>query len=82
MLIKLKKIGNSQGITIHKAVLELLNIEMDTPLLLETDGTNLILKPIRTDEIMQLQSKHTDEQEVKKTFSDGSQITVNVVLPK
>ena len=82
MLIKLKKIGNSQGITIHKAVLELLNITMDTQLLLETDGTNLILKPIRTDEIMQLKSKHTDEQEVKKTFSDGSQITVNVVLPK
>ena len=82
MLIKLKKIGNSQGITIHKAVLELLNITMDTQLLLETDGTNLILKPIRTEGIMQHQSKSTVEQEVTKTFSDGGHVTVNVVLSK
>ena len=47
MVKKLKKIGNSQGIIIDKAVLELLKITMDTPLEIETDGQNLIIKPIR-----------------------------------
>ncbi len=47
MVKKLKRIGNSQGIIIEKAVLELLKITMDTPLEIETDGKNLIIKPIR-----------------------------------
>ena len=47
MVKKLKRIGNSQGIIIDKAVLELLKITMDTPLEIETDGQNLIIKPIR-----------------------------------
>ena len=47
MVKKLKKIGNSQGLIIDKAVLELLKITMDTPLEIETDGQNLIIKPIR-----------------------------------
>ena len=82
MLIKLKKIGNSQGITIHKAVLELLNITMDTQLQLETDGTNLILKPIRTDSVLETKSDISNEYKATKTLTDGGQITVNVVLPK
>ena len=82
MLIKLKKIGNSQGITIHKAILELLNISMDTQLQLETDGTNLILKPVRVDTVLQNKSVVSNDHGAWKTLTDGGQITVNVVLPK
>ena len=39
--------GSSAALIIDKAILELLNIEIDTPLEIVTDGENLIISPVR-----------------------------------
>ncbi|HHY98726.1 MAG TPA: AbrB/MazE/SpoVT family DNA-binding domain-containing protein [Firmicutes bacterium] len=38
--------GNSAALIIDKPILELLNITMNTPLKIVTDGKNLIISPI------------------------------------
>jgi hypothetical protein len=47
MIKKLVAIGNSQGIVIDRAILELLKITPETELELSTDGVRLIIEPIR-----------------------------------
>jgi antitoxin component of MazEF toxin-antitoxin module len=42
---KLTAIGNSYGLVIDKAILELLKITPDTELELSTDGTRLVIEP-------------------------------------
>lgn len=37
--------GNSLALIIEKAILELLHINQDTPLEIQTDGRNLIISP-------------------------------------
>lgn len=44
---KLSAIGNSLGIVIEKPILELLKIDRDTELEVTTDGTRLVLEPVR-----------------------------------
>ena len=39
--------GNSAALIIDKALLEILNIDMDTPLEIVTDGESLIISPVR-----------------------------------
>jgi antitoxin component of MazEF toxin-antitoxin module len=39
--------GNSAALIIDKPLLEILNIDMDTPLEVVTDGENLIISPVR-----------------------------------
>jgi antitoxin MazE len=46
----LSAIGNSLGIVIEKPILELLNITRDTELEVTTDGTRLIIEPVRAGE--------------------------------
>ena len=46
----LSAIGNNLGIGIEKPILELLNITRDTELEVTTDGTRLIIEPVRTAE--------------------------------
>lgn len=46
----LSAIGNSLGIVIEKPILELLNITRDTELEITTDGSRLIIEPVRTGE--------------------------------
>ena len=41
--------GNSAALIIDKALLEILNIDMNTPLEIVTDGENLIISPVRDD---------------------------------
>lgn len=41
--------GNSLALIIDKAILELLRIDVDTPLELTTDGRNLIVSPVKDD---------------------------------
>ena len=41
--------GNSAALIIDKAILELLNIDMSTPLEIVTDGESLIISPMRDD---------------------------------
>jgi antitoxin MazE len=43
----LSVIGNSLGLVIEKPILDLLNITRDTELEVTTDGTRLIIEPIR-----------------------------------
>ena len=43
----LSVIGNSLGLVIEKPILELLNITRETELEVTTDGTRLIIEPVR-----------------------------------
>lgn len=47
MIKKLSKHGNSRALVIDKGVLELLNIDDETPLDISTDGKVLIISPVR-----------------------------------
>lgn len=47
MLKKLTRHGNSLALVIDKGVLELLNIDDETPLEISTDGTILLISPVR-----------------------------------
>jgi len=47
MLKKLTRHGNSLALVIDKGVLELLNIDDETPLDISTDGTMLLISPVR-----------------------------------
>jgi antitoxin MazE len=47
MVKKLTKHGNSLALVIDKPILELLNIDSDTPLEISTDGTALVVAPVR-----------------------------------
>lgn len=46
MVKNLTKHGNSLALVIEKPVLELLNIDQDTPLNISTDGTSLVISPV------------------------------------
>ena len=50
MIKTLTKHGNSLALVIDKPILELLNIESDTPISVSTDGKTLILSPVRDGE--------------------------------
>ena len=45
MTKKLIRHGNSAALVLDKAVLDLLNVHMDTPLEVTTDGKNIIISP-------------------------------------
>ena len=46
MIKHLTSHGNSLALIIEKAILELLHINQDTPLEINTDGRNLIISPV------------------------------------
>lgn len=48
MVKKLTKLGNSYGIVIDRAILDILKITPETPLDLSTDGDGLVIRPVRT----------------------------------
>jgi len=45
MIKKLTQIGNSLGLIIDRPILDLLQIDRDTPLEIKTDGRQLIIRP-------------------------------------
>ena len=47
MIRKLAGHGKGAALTIDESLLEILNIDMDTPLEIVTDGENLIISPVR-----------------------------------
>ena len=47
MIKRLTRHGNSAALVINKALLEILRIDMDTPLEIATDGESLIISPVR-----------------------------------
>lgn len=46
MIKKLVSHGHSAALIIDKPILQLLKVEMDTPLEITTDGKNLIVSPV------------------------------------
>ena len=49
MIKRLVSHGNSAALVIDKPILELLHVDMDTPLEIATDGKNLIISPVKND---------------------------------
>ena len=49
MVKKLSRIGNSLGVILDRPVLELLQIDENTPLEITTDGTVRVMRPVRGD---------------------------------
>lgn len=47
MVKRLTAHGNSAALVIDKPILELLHIDMETPLEISTDGRSLIVSPVR-----------------------------------
>ena len=47
MIKRLTKHGNSLALVMDRGVLDLLNIKVDTPLDISTDGEVLIISPVR-----------------------------------
>jgi len=46
MIKKLVSHGNSAALIIDKPIMELLKVDMETPLEISTDGKNLIISPV------------------------------------
>lgn len=66
MTKRLQAIGNSAGIIIDKPVLELLKITAETDLEVETDGTRLIITPVRSSTARQRRLAAVQARVVKK----------------
>ena len=47
MIKKLSKHGNSLAVVIDRPILDLLKIDVDTPLEISTDGQVLVISPVR-----------------------------------
>jgi len=47
MLKKLPRHGNSLALVLDKGVIELLNIDAETPLEISTDGSLVLITPVR-----------------------------------
>lgn len=47
MIKRLTRHGNSLALVLDKGVIELLNIDIDTPLEISTDGSLLLISPVR-----------------------------------
>jgi len=65
MVKKLTKHGNSHALVIERPILDLLNIDTETPLEVSTDGEVLIVAPLR-DEKRQRKFKEALEKTNKK----------------
>lgn len=77
MTKNLIKHGNSVAIVIDKPILELLNIDADTPLDMTTDGRNIILSPRsekgpRTDILASLEKINRKFGTVLKKLGEGA----------
>jgi antitoxin component of MazEF toxin-antitoxin module len=46
MVKRMVRHGNSSALIIDKPIMELLNIDTDTPLEISTDGRNIIISPV------------------------------------
>lgn len=66
MTKRLQAIGNSAGIIIDKPVLELLKITAETELEIETDGTRLIITPVRANAARQRKLAAVQAKVIKK----------------
>jgi antitoxin component of MazEF toxin-antitoxin module len=58
--------GNSAALIIDKAILELLNITLTTPLEVKTDGEKLIISPVRDTNEMRPEVRAAYEKVIAK----------------
>jgi len=65
MLKKLTRHGNSLALVIDKGVLELMNIDDQTPLEISTDGTLLLISPVRDEKRRQQFREALDKTNAK-----------------
>lgn len=68
MVKTLSKVGTSYSLILDKALLQILNIEPDTPLEIKTDGTSLIVTPVKTPA-----KPHQARPHVQKAFEQSLQ---------
>jgi len=61
MIKKLIQHGNSSALIIDKPIMELLNIDFETPLELSTDGNNIIISPVKDKSRLEKLSKSLDK---------------------
>jgi len=61
MIKKMTRHGNSLALIMERGVLDLLNIDADTPLDISTDGDVLIISPIRDEKRRKKFEKALDE---------------------
>jgi len=78
MIKKLSKHGNSLAIFIDKPILELLNMNENTRINITTDGSNIIIKPIRSPGA---QSLVDENPELENVFEELNQ-TIDTFLKK
>jgi antitoxin MazE len=78
MVKKLSKHGNSLAILIDKPILDLLNINEHTQINIRTDGTNIIIEPIRVQSASSIISENSKVQELYEELVDK----YNTVLKK
>jgi len=62
MIKNLTKHGNSYALIIDRPILDLLRIDPDTPLSLETDGKSITIRPVAPAEASSLQIKSSLEK--------------------
>jgi antitoxin MazE len=77
MIKKLSKHGNSLAILIDKPILDLLNINEHTHINIKTDGTNIIIEPVRAQSSSTI-SENSKIQELYEELVDK----YNIVLKK
>ncbi len=70
MIKKLSKHGNSLAILIDKPILELLGIDEHTHINIKTDGSNIIIEPIRSQDKASIISKDPKTQKVYAELVD------------
>lgn len=66
MVKHLTMVGNSAALVIDKPILQLLKIDMETQLDISTDGKNLIITPIRKDNIRKKRIKEATARILKE----------------
>lgn len=67
MIKTLLKHGNSLALVIDRPVLELLQIELDTPISISTDGKTLLLSPLRDTE--RAEKLERIREKINKTYT-------------
>jgi antitoxin component of MazEF toxin-antitoxin module len=70
MIKKLSKHGNSLAILIDKPILELLNINENTYINVKTDGTNIIIEPVRQESATSAISENSKVQKLYEELVD------------
>jgi antitoxin MazE len=61
MIKRLTKVGNSLALVIDRPILELLNLDDQTPLEVQTDGHRLTIAPATADDQQQGRKRKIDE---------------------